>query len=170
MSTFDPGTSGTLKSDTLPEALMECAIKLSQAELSRNAANPGVPAQNRITVACEFDGNTSTITAAIPVGIAIDGSTGKAVITATDYLGSAYSTFANGGGDLASSNLVAAFMELSQLVSSAELAMDVATRANNITIAYDPENLLANISAALPFTATLDTAGAVKVVAQDYLP
>ncbi|BAZ69145.1 hypothetical protein NIES4106_39160 [Fischerella sp. NIES-4106] len=132
MSTFDPGTSGTLKSTQIPSAFFEICRALDAAENSRNGANPGLTPRRNISTTVSFDTGTIAVAATLPItpNIATDGSVG---IVASDYLGAPYSDFANGGGDLVSDSLPEALLEMASLLAAAEKAVTPAeNQPNNI--------------------------------------
>ncbi|MBD2197943.1 MULTISPECIES: hypothetical protein [Calothrix] len=169
MSTFDPGTSGTLKSTQLPAAFFEICRALDAAENSRNGANPGLTPRRNISTTVSFDTGTIAVAATLPVTTSI-GAGGAIDIVVSDYLGSTYSTFANGGGDLASDTLPEALLEMASLLAAAEKAVTPAeNQPNNIQIQFDLETGSATISGNLPFTTSAATNGDVTVHAIDYL-
>jgi hypothetical protein len=169
MSTFDPGTSGTLKSTQIPQAFFEVCRALDAAENSRNGANPGLPARRNLSTTVSFDTGTIAVAASIPIVTSIQ-TDGTIKILASDYLGSAYSTFANGGGDLTSTNIVAAFLETASLLSASEKAVTpIENQPNNIQIQVDVEAGSATVSGNIPFTTAAATNGDVTIKAIDYL-
>ncbi|AFY72961.1 hypothetical protein Syn7502_00829 [Synechococcus sp. PCC 7502] len=169
MSTFTPGTGGTLESTNLPSAFLEVSRVLVQAENTRNAANSGVAPINNITASLSIDGGVASIAATIPIAPTLSTS-GVPTIAAQNYLGSTYTTFAPGtGGTLKSTNTIAAFLETAQLLASAEKAVTpVENQPNNIQITYDLEASQATISANLPFSST-SVSGDITIEALDYL-
>lgn len=169
MSVFDSGTSGTLKSTQLPAALFEVCRALDAAENTRNGANPGLTPRRNISTTVSFDTGLISIAATIPVTPSI-GAGGLIQLTASDYLGSPYSTFANGGGDLTSDTLPEALLEVANLLAAAEKAVTPAeNQPNNVQISFDLETGSATISANMPFTTTAADNGDVTVHAIDYL-
>ncbi len=169
MSTFDPGTSGSLKSTQIPQAFFEVCRLLDAAENARNGANPGLAPRRNLSTTASFDTGTVAVAATIPIvtSIQIDGTI---KISGNDYLGSTYSTFANGSGDLTSSNVVGAFLELATLLAAAEKAVTpVENQPNNVQIVIDTEAGNATVSANLPFTTAAATNGDVTIKAIDYL-
>ncbi|MBD2412210.1 hypothetical protein FACHB389_35920 [Nostoc calcicola FACHB-389] len=169
MSTFDPGTSGTLKSTQIPQAFFEVCRALDAAENSRNGANPGLTPRRNLSTTVSFDTGTVAVAATIPIGTSIQ-SDGTIKIVASDYLGGSYSAFDNGDGDLTSSNIVAAFLETASLLSAAEKAVTpIENQPNNVQIQVDIEAGNATVSANLPFTTLAATNGDVTVHAIDYL-
>ncbi|MBN3924006.1 hypothetical protein [Nostoc sp. NMS4] len=169
MSTFDPGTAGTLKSTQLPQALFEVSRALDAAENLRNGANPGLPPRRNLSTTVSFDTGTIAIAATLPIsaGIQTGGSVG---VTVSDYLGSTYSAFAGGSGDLTSDTLPEALLEIASLLAAAEKAVTPAeNQPNNVQIVFDLETSSATISANLPFTTAAGTTGNVVVIAIDYL-
>ncbi len=161
-------TGSSLKSDTLPAALLEAALLLDSAEKTRNGANPGIAAKNNISINFGSDEGTCSIAATIPVDVTLS-TAGAIQYAAKDYLGSTYTTF-TAGGDVTASNRVAAFVQVAQILSAAEKAVTpVEDQPNNITVESSSETGSITIAANLPVTATINTAGAVEFVAVDYL-
>ncbi|MBE9056349.1 hypothetical protein [Sphaerospermopsis sp. LEGE 08334] len=169
MSTFDAGTGGTLKSTQIPQAFFEVCRALDAAENTRNGANPGLPPRRNLSTTVSFDTGTVAVAATIPIIASIQ-TDGTIKISGSDYLGSTYSSFNNGGGDLTSTNIVAAFLETASLLSSAEkVVTPVENQPNNIQIVIDTEAGNATVSANLPFTTAAANNGDVTVIAIDYL-
>ncbi|MFN6515701.1 MAG: hypothetical protein RMY29_014565 [Nostoc sp. CreGUA01] len=169
MSTFDPGTSGTLKSTQVPQAFFEVCRALDAAENLRNGANPGLPPRRNLSTTVSFDTGTIAVAATLPVTTNIQ-SNGSIDIVASDYLGSTYSTFANGGGDLKSDTLPEALLEMASILAAAEKAVTpTENQPNNVQIQFDIETGSATISANLPFNTLAAANGDVTVHAIDYL-
>lgn len=169
MSIFDPGTSGTLKSSQLPQALFEVARALDAAENLRNGANPGLPPRRNLSTTVSFDTGTIAIAATLPISAGVQ-SGGSIGVSVSDYLGSTYSTFNNGAGDLTSDTLPEALLEIASVLAAAEKAVTPAeNQPNNVQIIIDLETSSATISANLPFTTAAGTTGNVVVIAIDYL-
>jgi len=82
------------------------------------------------------------------------------------------STFLNGGGDLASTNIVSAMFEIARLLDSKEKAKNGATpggvQTQNIGWVVDSNTGLINITATLPHTVSL-VAGLPRIDLVDYL-
>lgn len=76
----------------------------------------------------------------------------------------------NPGTDIKSTNMPAALLELSHLLQDKELVVPEETRPNNVTIAYDAEDLSATITLTLPITFALDSNGKPVATATDYIP
>lgn len=166
MSTFAPGTGGTLTATNLPAAIFELSRLLMQRiNAVSSAARPtfistfttnGVTGVHTV----QFDG---------PLSVAIQ-TDGAPKLTATDFLSSLSAsggdnTFAPGtGGTLKSSGLVQAFLEACQLLQNAELAIPAETRPNNVSVTYTTEDGLVSIALTLPVTLTN-----LVYVATDYL-
>ncbi|QSJ18745.1 hypothetical protein JYQ62_08290 [Nostoc sp. UHCC 0702] len=169
MSTFDPGTNGSLKSTQLPQAFFEICRSLDAAENTRNGANPGLPPRRNLSTTVSFDTGTIAVAATIPVIPSVQ-TDGTIKLVASDYLGSTYSTFNNGDGDLTSSNIIAAFFETASLLSAAEKTVTpVENQPNNVQITIDLEAGNASISGNLPFTTAAAASGDVTIIAIDYL-
>lgn len=169
MSIFANG-SGDLTAATKPAALFELAQIVDAAENSRNAANPGIAPKQNMSVTVDFGTRTAAIAATIPAA-ASSSTSGQPVIAATDYLGSTYSTFDPGtGGDLKSTTVMAAFLEMALILSNAEKAITpVEDQPNNIQVTFDGEAAAYTVSANLPVDTAAGTAGAVVISAVDYL-
>lgn len=169
MSTFDPGTSGTLKSTQIPAAFFEICRALDAAENNRNGNNPGLPPKRNLSTTVSFDTGTIAVAATIPVVTTIQ-TNGSIDIAAIDYLGSTYAAFAGGGGDLKSDTLPEALLEVASLLAAHEKAITPAeNQPNNIQIQFDLETGSAIIAANLPFTTLAATTGDVTIHAIDYL-
>ena len=169
MSIFDPGTSESLKSTQVPQAFFEVCRALDAAENARNGANPGLTPRRNLSTTVSFDTGTIAVAATIPIVVSIQ-SDGTIQVVANDYLGGTYSTFANGGGDLTSSNLIAAFLETASMLSAAEKAVTpIENQPNNIQIQVDVEAGSATVSGNLPFTTLAASNGDVTIHAIDYL-
>lgn len=169
MSTFNPGTSGTLKSTQIPAAFFEVCRALDAAENLRNGANPGLTPRRNLSTTVSFDTGTIAVAASIPITTNIQ-SNGSIDIVASDYLGATYSVFANGGGDLKSDTLPEALLEIASVLSAAEKAVTpTENQPNNIQIQFDIEAGTATISANLPFNTAAAANGDVTVHAIDYL-
>lgn len=170
MSVFQSGTGGALVSTTLPAALFEVSRLLISAENTRNAANSGVAAINNITANLSIDGGVASIAATIPI-IATLSTSGVPTISAQNYLGSAYTGFIPGtGADVKSTNVIAAFVEIAQLLSATEKGVTpVENQPDNVQITYDLEASSATISANLPFSTTASASGNITIEALDYL-
>lgn len=78
------------------------------------------------------------------------------------------STFNPGSGDLSSTNLPAAFVEIAARLQLAETA--IATNPpDNLTLTSDIDGQSFGINASLPISATVDTSGQPIMAATDYL-
>lgn len=169
MSTFNPGTSGTLKSTQIPAAFFEVCRALDAAENLRNGANPGLPPRRNLSTTVSFDTGTIAVAATIPVTTSIQAN-GSIDITASDYLGATYSAFANGDGHLNSDTLPEALLELASILAAAEKAVTPSeNQPNNVQIQFDLETGNATISANLPFNTAAASNGDVTIHAIDYL-
>lgn len=169
MSVFNPGSAGTLKSVQLPAAFFEMCRALDAAEQDRNGANPGLPPRRNLSTTISFDTGTIAVAATIPVQVSV-ASNGSISVVAQDYLGATYTVFDPSDGQLTSTNLITAFLELSNLLAAAEKAITpVENQPNNIQIAFDLEQSSATVSANMPFTTIAATNGDVTIHAIDYL-
>ncbi|PLZ95296.1 hypothetical protein CEN50_22835 [Fischerella thermalis CCMEE 5268] len=158
MATFNPGT-GTLKSTSLEAAAMEAAQILQNAE----RASTVDPQPNNIAVNYFTGDNVVQVRATLPINQSVSASA-QAVFVAEDYIGT---SFSNGGGDLTSSTLPAAVLELFQRLQIAEKS--ASSNPNNITITYDTETEIATINAEMPVSFTVSSNGSVSIVAAPYL-
>ncbi len=162
-------TGSGLKSTTKAAAFVEAMRMLNEAEIARNSANPGLTPRNNVTISASFDTKTYAIAVSLPIQNALD-ATGKWVLDASDYLGPAFSAFVVGTGQAKSTDLPSLALELAQILSVAEKAITPeADQPNNIQIAYDNESGLATISANIPFSAIIGSAGEVTLTAVDYV-
>lgn len=169
MSSFDPGTAGTLKSVQIPAAFFEVCRALDSAENNRNGNNPGLPPRRNLSTTVSFDTGTIAVAASIPITTNIQAN-GSIDITAIDYLGSIYAAFSGGGGDLNSDSLPEALLEIASLLAASEKAVTpTENQPNNVQIQIDLEAGTAVISANLPFTTLAAASGDVTIHAIDYL-
>jgi hypothetical protein len=169
MSSFDPGTSGTLKSTQIPAAFFEICRALDAAENNRNGANPGLTPRRNLSTTVSFDTGTIAVAATIPVTTSIQAN-GALEVSAIDYLGSTYAAFIGGGGDLNSDSLPEALLEIASLLAASEKAVTPAeNQPNNVQITFDLETGSAVIAANLPFTTAAAANGDVTIHAIDYL-
>jgi hypothetical protein len=169
MSIFNPGIEGTLGSTQIPAAFFEICRALDAAENARNGANPGLPPRRNLSTTVSFDTGTIAVAATLPITTNIQPN-GSIDITASDYLGSAYSVFVGGDGDLKSDTLSEALLEMASILAAAEKAITPAeNQPNNIQIQFDIETGSATISANLPFNTAAAPNGDVSIHAIDYL-
>lgn len=164
-SVFEKGTSGTMKSSTLPSALAEIAARVGAAEAAIVTDPP-----NNVQLIADLENGLLNITASLPVTTSL--SSGQIQISATDYINTAggTSTFSGGGGDAESTHLAAAFLEIAQLVQAAEAASTLTPTPNNVQVSIDLDNNVATINAAIPVTSAVNsTSGKLEVTATDYL-
>lgn len=76
-----PASGDDLNSTHKPGLLLEAALSLQTSEL----AVPAETRPNNVTVTFDSEAAQATLTATLPITVAIDG-TGKAVIQAVDYI------------------------------------------------------------------------------------
>lgn len=74
------------------------------------------------------------------------------------------------GGDLKSTTLEAAFVELAQLLQAAEIGNTETDPETNVTLSYDTEAGTAAISASMPITVAVDATGKAVITATPYIP
>jgi hypothetical protein len=169
MSTFNPGSGGTLNATQIPAAFFEVCRALDAAENLRNGSNPGLPPRRNLSTTVSFDTGTISVAATLPVTVAVQ-TDGSIDITASDYLGATYSVFSGGGGTLKSGTLPEALLELANILAASEKAVTPAdAQPNNIQIQFDIEAGNATISANMPFTTEAADNGDVTIIAIDYL-
>lgn len=163
MAVFDPGTSGDLKSTTLVKAYFEAVLNLQIKEAALGATDP-----NNVTLTSDLDGGTVSVNISLPITASIN-SSGQTLITAANYVGTlgGDATFANGGGELYSTNWAAAAMELAQKLHAAEKA--ATPEIDNIQITYNLETLVATISGIFPQTPSISSTGLLIISANDYV-
>lgn len=161
-------TGSSLQSDTIPAALIEAALLVDAAEKARNGANPGITPKNNISLTFSSDDGTANIAATLPVDVTI-GTDGSVKYLPKDYLGGTYAVFTPGGAVTATSRM-AAFVQVAQLLSAAEKAIQPAEdQPNFIQVESSSETGTITITASLPYTSTLDAAGSLLITALDYL-
>lgn len=161
-------TGSSVKSSTLPAALLEACLLLDTAEKTRNGANPGLPAKNFLTLTISSDEGIINISAALPASITL-GTDGSIVYNATDYLGAAYSPFTSGGAITATSVMDAVVM-LAQILSNTEkLVTPLEDQPNFVQVEASSEAGTITVTATLPYRATILTSGAIEINAIDYL-
>ena len=165
-SNFSP-TGSDLRSTNLPAALFEIARLLDAAENERNGANPGIAPKQNITTAIDFGTRTIAINASLPVQFA-KGAAGVTMVEAVNYLGTPYGAFAP-GGDTVAITIPGAFLEIAQMVSSAEKDVQPAEdQPNNVQVSIDMEAGTATVTATLPCDTDASLTGEVIISAVDY--
>lgn len=161
-------TGSGLKADTIPAALVEAALLIDAAEKARNGANPGITPKNNITLVFSSDDGTAQIAATLPVDVSV-GTDGSVRYLPKDYLGGTYAAFTPGGA-VTANTVMSAFVQVSQILSAAEKAIQPAEdQPNFIQIESSSENGTITITAAVPFTSVIDAAGSLTITALDYL-
>lgn len=161
-------TGSTLKADTIPAALVEAALLVDAAEKARNGANPGITPKNNISLTFSSDDGTANIAATLPADISV-GADGGVRYLPKDYLGGSYAVFTAGGAVTATS-VMAAFVQVAQILSAAEKAIQPAEdQPNFVQVESSSETGTITVTAAVPFTSTIDAAGALIITALDYL-
>ncbi len=158
MAIFDPGTGGTLTSTTVEAAFIEACQLLQDEERAIEELTNNI-AVNYFT--CD---NVVQIGGTFPLVQSIDEVTGKPTFSTTEFI---TTTFANGGGDLKSTNLPNAVLELAQKLQILEKTQTDAP--NNIQITYNTETELITIAAENPIQFSVNTDGSVKISAFSYL-
>lgn len=172
MSNFNPGTGGTMQSTNLPAAFLELAFLVQAAEES----NTSVDAPERMQIT--YDSNAKTATINLTMGIIrTTNSSGQVVETADpSYLSGAGfigSTFTQPGGQLKSTTLPSAFLELAQIIVNAENAYALTdpalTTVQRTGLDIDANTQEVIITGSIPFTEDL-AGGRPILTAVDYLP
>jgi len=74
------------------------------------------------------------------------------------------------GGDLKSTSIEAAFVELAQLLQAAEAGNTEPDSENFLSLTYDTEAGNAVISASMPISLSVDAAGKTVITATPYIP
>lgn len=161
-------TGSSLQSDTIPAALVEAALLLDAAEKARNGANPGITPKNNVSLTFSSDDGTANIAATLPVDVTV-GSDGGVKYLPKDYLGGTYAAFTPGGAVTATSRM-AALLQVAQLLSAAEKAIQPAEdQPNFIQVESSSESGTVTITASVPFNSVIDAAGSLTITALDYL-
>jgi hypothetical protein len=161
-------TGSSLKSSTIPAAFLEACLFLDNAEKTRNGANPGVTPKNNLSVTFSSDEGTATVAATLPVTVTVT-ATGGIDYEAKDYLGGTYAAFTAGGAVTAISRM-AAVVQLAQLLSAAEKAVQpVEDQPNYIQVDSSSESGTITVTATLPVTQAIDATGGISIAAIDYL-
>lgn len=161
-------TGSSLKADTIPAALVEAALLVDAAEKARNGANPGITPKNNISLTFSSDDGTANIAATLPVEVTV-GADGGVRYLPKDYLGGNYASFTP-GGDVTATTCMAAFVQVAQILSAAEKTIQPAEdQPNFVQVESSSEAGSITVTAAVPFTSTIDAAGSLTIVALDYL-
>jgi hypothetical protein len=161
-------TGSSLQSDTIPAALVESALLLDAAEKARNGANPGITPKNNVSITFSSDDGTAIIAATLPVDVTV-GADGSVRYLPKDYLGGSYAAFTPGGAVTATTRM-AAFVQIAQILSAAEKAIQPAEdQPNFVQVESSSENGTVTVTAAVPFNSAIDSAGSLTITALDYL-
>ncbi len=161
-------TGSSLKSSTIPSALLEAALLLDNAEKQRNGANPGVTPKNNVSITFSSDEGTVSIAATLPVTVSVT-TTGGVDYEAKDYLGGTYAAFTPGGAVTATTRM-AALSQIAQILSAAEKAIQpVEDQPNYIQVESSSEAGTITITANMPVQQAIDATGGVSFTAIDYL-
>ena len=153
-------TGSSLVSTTAVGALLEVAYKQQVAE--KALATP----QNLVTISIDDDAGTARITATLPGTVTIDATSGKPVFTASNY---STTVFTPGTGELKSTNMPSALLEMAQKVVAYE-NIKFASTPNLVRtfLLIDSNAGQARITSTLPVTTAL-VAGLPTITAVDYL-
>lgn len=162
-------TGSSLKSDTIPAALIEAALLVDAAEKARNGANTGITPKNNMSLTFSNDDGTANIAATLPADISV-GADGGVRYLAKDYLGGAYAAF-TAGGAITATTAMSAFVQVAQILSAAEKAVQpVEDQSNFVQVESSSETGTITVTAALPFSAVIDAVtGSLTITALDYL-
>ncbi|MDJ0675513.1 MAG: hypothetical protein QNJ36_09065 [Calothrix sp. MO_167.B42] len=154
MAVLNPGTGGTLISTTYEGAFVEACQLLQNAESDTD----------NIAVNYFTGDNTVQIAGTFPMVQSVD-TNGKPIFSTTEFV---TATFANGGGDVKSTNLPNAVLELAQQLQVKEKSE--ADSSNNVQITYDTETEIITIAAQLGVAFSVNsTDGSTKVLTSAYL-
>jgi hypothetical protein len=161
-------TGSSLKSTTLPAALLEACLFLDSAEKTRNGANPGLSPKNAISIVISSDDGTVNVSGALPADVTV-GPLGSLIYNAKDYLGGTYAAFTP-GGDLTATSRMDAVVQIAQMLSSAEKAITpTEDQPNFVQVDSSSESGLITITATLPYNAVILTLGTIEIATLDYL-
>lgn len=161
-------TGSSLKSTNLPAALFEAALFLDAAEKSRNGANPGLAPKNALSLTISSDEGLINISAVLPAEVTV-GTGGTLIYNAKDYLGGTYSAF-TAGGDLSATSRQDAVVQIAQMLSNAEkLIQPVEDQPNFVQLDSSSESGTITVTATLPYTTAILSAGSVEITSIDYL-
>ncbi len=154
MAVLNPGTDGTLTSTTYEGAFVEACQLLQNAESDTD----------NIAVNYFTGDNTVQIAGTFPMVQSVD-TNGKPIFSTTEFV---TFTFANGGGDVKSTNLPNAVLELAQQLQVKEKSE--ADSSNNVQITYDTETEIITIAAELGVAFSVNsTDGSTKILTSAYL-
>jgi hypothetical protein len=157
MALFTPGAGGTLKSTIWEGALLEGALTLQNVEAL--TVNEPTPLDN-MNVSIDTSDGTASITYNAPLTVSVNPS-GQIVFTGFDYSDTSFAP-----GDLNSTNLPAAVLEMFQQISTLEADQNL----DNVQVTYDAELLIATCTATIPVTLSVNpTDGSLKVDAAEYI-
>ena len=131
---------------------------------SVEAALPIDTRPDNITIDQSFDALTCTINATIPATFTIN-SAGHREAIPTEYTPA---PFAPGSSDLSSTNLQSAFVEAATLLQNSEQQVTGDNPPDNIQVSSDDGQI--SVSAVLPMTFALDSAGNTVITVPDYIP
>lgn len=154
MATFNPGTSGTLKSVKLESAFVEICEYLQDPEAAANL--------NNVTITYNSDALTAAINATIPVTSTI-GTGGAVTFAAVNALSD---TFVGGGGTLSAAHGYAALLECAKRLQIAESGLS--TPINNVSVTINDEAGTATITANIPITIAVNASGKPEITAVEY--
>ncbi|WP_088242337.1 hypothetical protein [Calothrix rhizosoleniae] len=156
MTAFNPGTDGTLISTTYEAAFIEAAQRLQDAEAGTDVDN--------ISVNYFTGDNTVQVNGTFPMTQSV-GTNGQPSFGTTEFV---TTTFANGGGDLKSTNLPNAVLELAQQLQIKEKAQTGAE--DKVQVTYTTETGLIAIAAELNVAYSVNqTDGSTKITTSTYL-
>ncbi len=156
MTDFNPGTGGTLISTTYEAAFIEAAQRLQDAEAGTGTDN--------IAVAYFTGDNTVQVTGTFPMVQSV-GADGQPSFGTTEFV---TTTFANGGGDLKSTNLPNAVLELAQQLQIKEKEQTGAE--DKVQVTYTTETGVIAIAAELNVAYSVNpTDGSTKITTSTYL-
>ena len=167
MSTITPGTSGSLQSTTLENALNEAIALAISYELD---ATKNPQSLKNLTQSYDLATNTCTATFTFPLSIVID-SNGRIIPTVTEYLSSTGFTPGNPVGTIKSSGIAATIVEVCERIQTLD-RNSLKNPSNNNTITgltYDSEALTVTGAISFGIVPAILPTGIISIVAKQYL-
>jgi hypothetical protein len=169
---FNPGVGSTIKSTSVEAALLEAALLLQEAEsaYAAGAPNPAITSPSTVAVNFFTGDNTTQIQFAVPITDTTDPTDGSVKVAVKSSVMVPVAGFGPGvGGDLKSTDIGGAILELAQKLSGQE-ALQATAPVNGIqSIALDLENNALTMTAQLPIVIAITPTGSVAIDAAAYL-
>lgn len=165
MVSFASGdATSTIKATTLESAAVVASHLLQNLEEATPSLETAAIAVNYFT-----GDKTVQVQFSTPITTEISAS-GKLIISGVDYV--SYPGFTP-GGDLKSTQLPSAVLELFQMLQAAEKSAENPEdpeALNRVNISYDMDALIGTVNAELPIAFTVNTTGKIEISAVSYLP